>query len=87
MSNKYMAQKAVAPYLSKLFKEAQKWLKATSGYDNYVILINGKDEETQTRIFPMDDKEMEEMFKISDKQIKYNVHTDEAHNVIGEDIK
>ena len=83
MRGKFLIHRTVAPRLSELLDEVYDLLKVVnSDAHNFTILIRDNGEEIQTRVFPMDSKDMEELFDTINHSIKYVAHTDENSNFI-----
>ena len=83
MNRKFLAHRTVAPRLSELFNEAYDLLKAaTPGVKNFTVLIHDNGEEIQTRIIPMMNEHMADIFEASESSVKYVAHTDENSNFI-----
>ncbi len=88
MNRKHLVHRTIAPRMSELLDEVYDLLKmATPESKNFTVLIRDNGGEIQTRIIPMGDKSMADIFEVSETSVKYIAHTDEDNNFVkGEEV-
>lgn len=88
MKGKHLVHRTIAPRVSGPLDEVYSLLKmATPEVKNFTILIRDNGGEIQTRIIPMSDKCMADIFEVSENSVKYIAHTDEDNNFVrGEEV-
>ena len=83
MKGKFLAHRTVAPRLSELLSETFTLLKKVyPDIRNFAVLIHDDGEEIKTRVMPLTDNEMGELYEASDDKVRYVAHTDENSNFI-----
>ena len=83
MNRKHLVHRTIAPRLSELLNEAYDLLKmATPEAIHFAVLFYDNGEEIQTRIIPMGDGDVKEIFDVTEKTVRYIAHTDEDNNFV-----
>ena len=83
MNRKFLVHRTVAPRLSELFSESFELLKNVNPRaKNFAVLIRDEGDEITTRILPLTERAIAELFNISDDKVSYIAHTDEDSEFI-----
>ena len=83
MKGKFLVHRTVAPRLSELLGEVHSLLKIVHpNIKNFAVLIRDDGGEIKTRILPLTDHSMGELYEVSDEKVRYIAHTDENSNFI-----
>ena len=81
MKGKFLVHRTIAPRLSELLGETYDLLKIVHpDAKNFAVLISDDDEEIKTRVLPMTDRAMDELYEASNDRVRYTAHTDAEHN-------
>lgn len=88
MNRKHLIHRTIAPRLSELFNEGYDLLKMVNPEaKHFAVLFYDDGEEIKTRIVPMSDEDMKEVFDVTQKSVRYIAHTDENSNFVkGEEL-
>lgn len=87
-SGKNLVCRTITPHLSKLVDETYGLLKlANPDMKDFVLLIRCDEKEIKTRILPLTDRAMNELYEVSDDKVSYIAHTDEEYNFTGGEEK
>lgn len=88
MKGKFLVHRTVAPRLSELLSETHSLLKIVHpNTKNFAVLIRDDGGEIKTRVLPLTDRAMGELYEISNDKVSYTVHTDENSNFISGEEK
>lgn len=88
MNRKHLVHRTIAPRMSELLSEVYDLLKMTTPEaKHFSVLFYDNGAEIQTRIIPMGDEDMKEIFDVTKKSVRYIAHTDEDNNFVkGEEV-
>lgn len=85
MSRKFLAQEAATPRLSKLITETRDILVAVSPEaDGFMLLLYSTEENSNTRIVPLAQEQLDSLLRQTEGGVAYITHTDENHNIMKE---
>lgn len=83
MKGKFLVHRTIAPRLSELLSEAYELLKKVHPNDkNFALLISYDEKEIKTRVIPLTNNEMNELYESSDDKVRYIAYTDGNSNFI-----
>lgn len=81
MKGKFLVHRTIAPRLSELLSELHSVLTIVHpNTKNFAVLIHDDGEEIKTRVLPLTDHAMDELYEVSNDKITYTAYTDGEHN-------
>lgn len=88
MAKRYLAQRAASPRLSEMLNGVYDILQAVQpNTNNFLVMFRDTGDVLQTRIMPVDDKTMDDLYTSSEDEVNYVATTDENNNFVGEEIR